>query len=52
MNGRIRRFLPSDFDPSTLTMTPLKNIETRMNTTPRKCLGFMTPNEAFAAGLT
>ncbi len=48
-NGRLRRFLPSDTDGSTLTPVALREIESRMNTLPRKCLGFMTPNEAFAA---
>jgi transposase, IS30 family len=48
-NGRLRRFLPGELDPSTLTPGQLREIETRMNTTPRKCLGFMTPHEAFAA---
>jgi transposase, IS30 family len=48
-NGRLRRFLPGELDPSTLTPGQLQEIETRMNTTPRKCLGFMTPHEAFAA---
>ena len=35
--------------PSTLTFVQLRAIESRMNATPRKCLGFMTPQEAFAA---
>ncbi len=48
-NGRLRRFLPGELDPSTLTTGKLREIETRMNDTPRKCLGFSTPQEAFAA---
>jgi IS30 family transposase len=48
-NGRLRRFLPGELDLSTLTPARLQEIETHMNTTPRKCLGFRTPQEAFAA---
>jgi transposase, IS30 family len=48
-NGRLRRYLPGELDLSQITPTYLCEIETRMNTTPRKCLGFKTPLEAFAA---
>ncbi len=48
-NGRLRRFLPGELDPSTLTTGKPREIETRMNDTPRKCLGFSTPQETFAA---
>ena len=48
-NGRLRRFLPGDLDPSRLTPAEIRAIEQRMNGTPRKCLGFRTPAEAFAA---
>jgi IS30 family transposase len=48
-NGRLRRFLPGELDLATLTPIHLQEIETRMNSTPRKCLGFRTPLEAFAA---
>ena len=48
-NGRLRRFLPGELDPSTLTTGKLREIETRMNDTPRKCLGFKTPQETFIA---
>lgn len=34
-----------------LTAIQLSEIETRMNATPRKCLGFMTPEEAFNTAL-
>jgi transposase, IS30 family len=50
-NGRLRRFLPGELDLSTLTPARLHEIERQMNNTPRKCLGFRTPQEAFAAAL-
>ena len=50
-NGRLRRFLPGELDPSTLTPDHLREIERQMNNTPRKCLGFRTPHEAFTAAL-
>jgi IS30 family transposase len=48
-NGRLRRYLPGELDLATITRTDLNEIESRLNTTPRKCLGFWTPHEAFAA---
>jgi IS30 family transposase len=45
--GRIRRFLPRTTDPTTLTKGVLAMLTKRLNNTPRKCLGFKTPNEAF-----
>ena len=48
-NGRLRRHLPGELDLVSITPVRLGEIETRMNTTPRKCLGFKTPLEAFAA---
>ncbi len=50
-NGRLRRFLPGELDLATLTPARLHEIERQMNDTPRKCLGFRTPQEAFAAAL-
>lgn len=50
-NGRLRRFLPLDADISARTSADLRDLAARMNATPRKCLGFMTPAEAFAASL-
>lgn len=49
--GRLRRFLPRKTDPETLTRNALAKLTKRINNTPRKCLGFRTPNEAFF-GLT
>jgi IS30 family transposase len=48
-NGRLRRFLPGELDLATLTPARLQEIERQMNDTPRKCLGFRTPQEAFTA---
>ena len=50
-NGRLRRFLPLDADISARTSADLRTLAEQMNATPRKCLGFMTPAEAFAASL-
>jgi transposase, IS30 family len=48
-NGRLRRYLPGELDLAVVTPVHLNEIESRMNSTPRKCLGFRTPQEAFAA---
>jgi IS30 family transposase len=48
-NGRLRRYLPGELDLTVVTPDHLNEIESRMNSTPRKCLGFKTPLEAFAA---
>lgn len=45
--GRLRRFLPRQTDIETITQQEIKNIENIYNNTPRKCLGFKTPNEVF-----
>lgn len=46
-NRRIRRFLPRSTDPLAITPALLADVTTRMNDTPRKCLGYRTPAEAF-----
>ncbi len=48
-NGRLRRFLPPDTDPSQLTPEMLSQICRRINNTPRKCLGFRTPHEVLTS---
>ena len=50
-NGRVRRFLPLDTDITTLTDADLAAVTRRMNNTPRKCLGFLTPAEIIAEQL-
>ena len=46
-NGRIRRFLPGERNLAELTEDDLAAIMGRLNTTPRRCLGYRTPKEAF-----
>jgi transposase, IS30 family len=46
-NGRIRRFLPSERNLAELTADDLAGIVTMLNTTPRRCLGYRTPQEVF-----
>lgn len=43
--GRFRRFVPKGSSVDHLTQRQLTVIEKRMNNTPRKCLGYLTPNE-------
>ena len=45
--GRLRRFLPRKTDLDTLTPHQLRAYAQRINDTPRKCLDFQTPAEAF-----
>ena len=45
--GRMRRFLPRKTDPATLTPDRLAKLISLVNNTPRKCLGYLTPNEVF-----
>lgn len=47
--GLVRRFYPKKTDWSLLLQNDLDIIELWLNTRPRKCLGFMTPQEAFVA---
>jgi len=46
--GRMRRHLPRKTDLATLPPQELDACVQRYNNTPRKCLRFLTPNEAFA----
>ncbi len=43
--GRIRRFVPKGMSVDAITDVYWSVIEGIMNNTPRKCLGFLTPNE-------
>lgn len=45
VNGRIRRFIPKGLSLDDLTKTQIKELEYRLNSTPRKCLGLLTPYE-------
>jgi|SRR5581483_1304968 len=44
-NGRIRRYIPKGVSIDTITEDYLKNLEYKLNSTPRKCLQFLTPYE-------
>jgi IS30 family transposase len=46
-NGRIRRFLPGERNPAELTAGEPARLVTSLNATPRRCLGYRTPQEAF-----
>ncbi|WP_299819567.1 hypothetical protein [uncultured Jannaschia sp.] len=45
----MRRWLPSETPVADLTENALTKLCARLNGTPRKCLGYATPAEAFAA---
>jgi IS30 family transposase len=45
MNRIIRRYLPKTKDLSVLTDREIYDIQETINDTPRKCLGYRTPNE-------
>jgi IS30 family transposase len=47
-NGRLRRFLPRKTDLTTLSPQQIHQFVLLYNHTPRKCLGFKSPAEAFA----
>ena len=46
--GRLRRFLPRKTNLDTLKPNAIQKWINIANNTPRKCLGYLTPNEAFA----
>ena len=46
-NGRIRRWLPRQTDLDELSDEEIQDIAMTLNLTPRKCLGFRSPAEAF-----
>ncbi len=50
-NNRLHRYLPRSTEPTALTNRYLKSICHRLNSTPRKCLGYRTPAEAFESKL-
>lgn len=51
LNKRARLYLPRDTPVATLSDRDMKAICDRLNGTPRKCLGWQTPSEAFAEEL-
>ena len=48
MKGRIRRSVPLKTKPESFTDDDLQNLASRLNATPRKCLGFRTPSEVLS----
>ena len=50
-NGRLRRQLPRHLDLDTLSQADLQEIVLSHNLTPRKCLGYITPIQAFFKAL-
>ena len=44
-NGRIRRFIPKGISMDCIDEKTIQQIERKLNSTPRKCLGFRTPYE-------
>ena len=50
-NGRIRRWLPRKTDLDEMTDEDIQEIAMTLNLTPRKCLEFRSPLEAFLAEL-
>ena len=50
-NGRLRRDLPRKTRLSDYTDDDIDDVIWNLNSTPRKCLGYRTPIEAFAANL-
>jgi len=47
-NGLLREYLPKGMDFSGLSQRYLTQVATALNTRPRKCLGFLTPEEVMA----
>jgi len=49
VNGIIRRFLPRGTNMANITQQDVYEIQERINTTPRKILGYKTPKEVLAS---
>ncbi|MDH2326337.1 IS30 family transposase [Cereibacter sp. SYSU M97828] len=50
-NKRLRRWICRDTDPETFTQEDMRTLCAGLNATPRKCLGYRTPAEAFRANI-
>lgn len=46
-NGLIRQYFPKGSSFDSLTITDVKRVEHLLNTRPRKCLAYLTPNDIF-----
>ncbi len=51
-NGRIRRYIPKGVSIDSITDKEIRMVERKLNNTPRKCLGYLTPNETMARALS
>ena len=51
-NGRIRRFIPKGISIDDLTDEQINSLEIKLNSTPRKCLGYLTPYEKMSQVLS
>ena len=47
-NGLVRFYLPRDVDLDTISDARIRQVEHLINNRPMKCLGYRTPNEAYA----
>ncbi|PJZ79837.1 IS30 family transposase [Leptospira meyeri] len=47
INGLVRQYFPKGSDFSKITQKDVEKVERRLNSRPRKTLGFKTPNEVF-----
>jgi IS30 family transposase len=50
-NGLIRRFYPKKTDFANITPAQVRRVERILNSRPRKCLGFKTPEQVFRLGV-
>lgn len=50
-NKRVRRYLPPDPVVLDVSNQYIRALCERLNTTPRKCLGYLTPKEVFSRRL-
>lgn len=50
-NGLLRRYFPKKTDFTDITQEEIDDVVEEINSTPRKCLGYFTPNEVFFAKL-
>lgn len=51
-NGLVRQYFPKGTDFSTLTKADVQRVENKLNSRPRKILGYKTPAEVFAFRVT
>jgi len=51
-NGRIRRFVPKGVSIDSFSKEYITAVERRLNSTPRKCLGYLTPYEKMSQVLS